>query len=106
MCVAQLETPSGLKPGLQFCGNSFHSSPLERHCGFLLWPPCVSCSAVSCKRARGETDRRNGVSSINGEKTEDEDDFGTKGEPPTRFPGRSPFTVADRRHAISPIRFP
>src|SRR6516225_12459905 len=33
MCVAQLETPSGLKPGLQFCENSCHSSPLMSHCG-------------------------------------------------------------------------
>jgi hypothetical protein len=39
MCVAQLETSSGLKPGLQFCGNSFHSSPLERHCGFSFGRP-------------------------------------------------------------------
>src|SRR5882757_616678 len=26
-------TPSGLKPGLQLCGNSCHSSPLMSHCG-------------------------------------------------------------------------
>ena len=25
--------------GLQFCGNSFHSSPLERRCGFSFGPP-------------------------------------------------------------------
>jgi hypothetical protein len=39
---------------------------------------------VSAGRRSGETDRRNGVSSINDEKTEDEleddYDFGTKGE--------------------------
>ena len=33
MRVAQLETPSSLKPGLQLCGNSCHSSPLVSHCG-------------------------------------------------------------------------
>src|SRR6516165_9666625 len=32
-CVAQLETPSDLKPGLQLCANSCHSSPLVSHCG-------------------------------------------------------------------------
>src|ERR1700722_4469486 len=39
MSVAQLETPSCLKPGLQFCGNSFHSSPLERRCDFSIGLP-------------------------------------------------------------------
>src|SRR5208282_4590206 len=72
MCVAQLETPSGLKPGLQLCGNSCHSLPLVSHCGLssgrptygslVPWRgrrkwPYLSSSAGSYQRAKDSRDR-------------------------------------------------
>jgi len=71
MCVAQLETPSSLKPGLQLCGNSCHSSPLMSHCGLSSGRPtygsmvpgyaaawiCVQIKTVRGSSARLETYR-------------------------------------------------
>jgi hypothetical protein len=58
MCVAQLETPSGLKPGLQFGGNSFHSSPLERRGGFSFGRPAYPLRQDRRKRAKDTRDRK------------------------------------------------